>query len=183
MGRPAPTSKKPFSRRCRHAGGNSSALCFHPTNGVKLVVPRSWRLASQSMISVGSGVIDPDYPGEIVAPTDRVPQLILERIVVLNPEARVNDDRRTDRGASGFGPSVYCRNLSEVARISLMRRSSCRSQDLLKIISLTWVCPTSALVLLDACAIEAVQKDCSMLKRSQSQTQRTCRIRRMSCQR
>ncbi|EMS18511.1 hypothetical protein NBRC10512_005262 [Rhodotorula toruloides] len=75
------------------------------------VAPRSG-LASKHMIDTGAGVIDADYRGEVKVllfnhakedfQSDRIAQLILERIVTPEP-IEVSSLTETARGAGGFG--------------------------------------------------------------------------------
>lgn len=78
------------------------------------IAPRSG-LAAKRMIHVGAGVVDADYRGEVgvvlfnhgpevfeVAAGDRVAQLILEKIVMLQCQ-EVESLEETQRGAAGFG--------------------------------------------------------------------------------
>merc|ERR1712172_87216 len=78
------------------------------------IAPRSG-LAAKRMLHVGAGVVDADYRGEVgvvlfnhgpeafeVAPGDRVAQLILEKIAMLQCE-EVESLDCTARGAGGFG--------------------------------------------------------------------------------
>lgn len=82
------------------------------------VAPRSG-LAVKNGISVGAGVVDSGYRGEVkvvlfnhsdndfkVQIGDRIAQIIIERIYTGNPkETTYNDLQQTDRGADGFGSS------------------------------------------------------------------------------
>ena len=89
------------------------AICV-PEGTYGRIAPRSG-LAVKHGISVGAGVIDRDYTGEVcvvlfnhssqqlcLQKGDCVAQLILERIVT--PEAvQVDNLSKTDRGTNGFG--------------------------------------------------------------------------------
>ena len=68
------------------------------------------------MIDIGAGVIDPDYTGEIkvvifnhshsdflIKKGDKIAQLILERVSILEPIICVQKPRATERGGQGFG--------------------------------------------------------------------------------
>ena len=71
----------------------------------------------KNRIAVGGGVIDPDYDGEvkvilfnhgdedfIVKPGDRIAQLVLERVMLIDASIVPRKvRRRTDRGSAGFG--------------------------------------------------------------------------------
>merc|ERR1711971_438921 len=78
------------------------------------LAPRSG-LAAKKMMHVGAGVVDEDYRGEVgvvlfnhgpepfeVKPTDRIAQLILEKIVMV-PCEKADSLDATARGAGGFG--------------------------------------------------------------------------------
>ena len=79
------------------------------------IAPRSG-LAAKHMIDIGAGVIDPDYTGEVkvvifnhshsdflVKKGDKIAQLILERVSILEPVICVQKPRATERGGQGFG--------------------------------------------------------------------------------
>ena len=71
----------------------------------------------KNRIAVGGGVIDPDYDGEvkailfnhgdedfIVKPGDRIAQIVLERVMLIDASIVPRKvRRRTDRGSAGFG--------------------------------------------------------------------------------
>src|SRR5437588_5915367 len=88
-------------------------------------------LAVKHSIDIGAGVIDQDYRGEIkvilinrskypslVRPGDRIAQLILEKILLANPEETEALDKTT-RGNKGFGSTGYNQNLA--IKISLLK--------------------------------------------------------------
>ena len=105
---------------CIPAGGSgivSTGISIEMPPGVYArIAPRSG-LAVKNRIAVGGGVIDPDYDGEvkvilfnhgdedfIVKPGDRIAQIVLERVMLINASivpGKVR--RRTDRGSAGFG--------------------------------------------------------------------------------
>ena len=80
------------------------------------IAPRSG-LAVKNRIAVGGGVIDPDYDGEvkvilfnhgdadfIVNPGDRIAQIVLERVMLIDASIVPRKAKRgTDRGSAGFG--------------------------------------------------------------------------------
>ena len=79
------------------------------------IAPRSG-LAAKHMIDIGAGVIDPDYTGEIkvvilnhsnsdfvIKKGDKIAQLILERVSILEPVICLQKPRATERGGQGFG--------------------------------------------------------------------------------
>ena len=80
------------------------------------IAPRSG-LAVKNRIAVGGGVIDPDYDGEIkvilfnhgdedfiVNPGDRIAQIVLERVMLIDTSIVFRKAKRgTDRGSAGFG--------------------------------------------------------------------------------
>ena len=79
------------------------------------IAPRSG-LAAKHMIDIGAGVIDPDYTGEVkvvifnhsnndfvIKKGDKIAQLILERVSILEPIIRLQKPRATERGGQGFG--------------------------------------------------------------------------------
>ena len=81
---------------------------------MKLAAPRSG-LAWKNHIGVGAGVVDADYRGNVgvilfnhsdtdfmVAPGDRVAQLILQKVEMLSLE-ETGELPDTTRGAGGFG--------------------------------------------------------------------------------
>merc|ERR1719440_148953 len=85
------------------------------------IAPRSG-LAAKRMIHVGAGVVDADYRGEVgvvlfnhgpevfeVAAGDRVAQLILEKIAMLQCQ-EVDSLEETQRGAAGFGSTGIAGN-------------------------------------------------------------------------
>ena len=79
------------------------------------IAPRSG-LAAKHMIDIGAGVIDPDYTGEvkvvifnhssndfIIKKGDKIAQLILERVSILEPIICVQKPHTSERGGQGFG--------------------------------------------------------------------------------
>lgn len=87
-----------------------------PAGHYARIAPRSG-LTVKKGIDVGAGVIDEDYEGEIcvilfnhsnedfvIAKGDRIAQLILEKISILEIE-EVSEIRTTERGSNGFGSS------------------------------------------------------------------------------
>ena len=79
------------------------------------IAPRSG-LAAKHMIDIGAGVIDPDYTGEvkvvifnhssndfIIKEGDKIAQLILERVSILEPIICVQKPHTSGRGGQGFG--------------------------------------------------------------------------------
>ena len=68
------------------------------------------------MLDVGAGVIDPDFSGEVrvmlfnhsdyeflVRPGDRIAQLVLEKIMIVDAKITVKQPDETVRGVKGFG--------------------------------------------------------------------------------
>ena len=79
------------------------------------IVPRSG-LAVKHMLDVGAGVIDPDFSGEVrvmlfnhsdyefrIQPGDRIAQLILEKVMIVDAKITVKQPDVTVRGVNGFG--------------------------------------------------------------------------------
>ena len=79
------------------------------------IAPRSG-LAVKHMLDVGAGVIDPDFSGEVrvmlfnhsdyefrVRPGDRIAQLILEKVMIVDAKITVKQPDVTVRGVNGFG--------------------------------------------------------------------------------
>ena len=105
---------------CIPAGGSgivSAGISIEMPAGVYArIAPRSG-LAVKNRIAVGGGVIDPDYDGEvkvilfnhgdeefIVRPGDRIAQIVLERVMLIDASIVPRKVRRkTDRGSAGFG--------------------------------------------------------------------------------
>ena len=105
---------------CISAGGpgtvNTGISIEMPAGVYARIAPRSG-LAVKNRIAVGGGVIDPDYDGEvkvilfnhgdedfIVKPGDRIAQLVLERVMLIDASIVPRKvRRRTDRGSAGFG--------------------------------------------------------------------------------
>ena len=105
---------------CIPAGGSglvSAGISIEMPAGVYArIAPRSG-LAVKNRIAVGGGVIDPDYDGEvkvilfnhgdedfIVRPGDRIAQIVLERVMLIDASIVPRKTRRgTDRGSAGFG--------------------------------------------------------------------------------
>ena len=102
---------------CIPAGGSGLV-----STGISIEMPagvyaRIAPLAVKNRIAVGGGVIDPDYDGEvkvilfnhgdedfIVRPGDRIEQIVLERVMLINESIVPRKLRRkTDRGSAGFG--------------------------------------------------------------------------------
>ena len=87
-----------------------------PSGVYARIAPRSG-LAAKNRIAVGGGVIDPDYDGEvkvilfnhgdedfIVNPGDRIAQIVLERVMLIDASIVPRKAKRgTDRGSAGFG--------------------------------------------------------------------------------
>jgi len=92
------------------------AVCMPVTPAMYCrVAPRSG-LAAKHSLSVGAGVVDQDYSGEVrvilfnhgdedysVSVGDRVAQLVFELIYVPQALEEVDELPETDRGANGFG--------------------------------------------------------------------------------
>ena len=94
---------------------STGILIEMPAGVYARIAPRSG-LAVKNRIAVGGGVIDPDYDGEvkvilfnhgdedfIVNAGDRIAQIVLERVMLIDASIVPRKaKRRTDRG-SGFG--------------------------------------------------------------------------------
>ena len=94
-----------------------------PAGSYAHITPRSG-LAAKYLIDIGAGVVNQDYRGEIkvllinnsmqpypVKPGDRISQLILEKILLANPQ-ETNTLDKTARGNQGFGITGYQQNLT-----------------------------------------------------------------------
>ena len=79
------------------------------------IAPRSG-LAVKHMLDVGAGVIDPDFSGEVrvmlfnhsdyefrIRPGDRIAQLVLEKVMIVDAKITVKQPDVTVRGVNGFG--------------------------------------------------------------------------------
>jgi len=97
-----------------------------PKDTYARIAPRSG-LAAKRMIHVGAGVVDADYRGEVgvvlfnhgseafeVAPGDRVAQLILEKIAMLQCQ-EVDSLECTARGEGGFGSTGIAGKVEETS--------------------------------------------------------------------
>lgn len=102
----------PAKNKCLVSTGISISI---PKDCYGRVAPRSG-LACKNFIDVGAGVIDSDYRGEVkvllfnfsdtdfkILIGDRIAQLILEKIYVIDEAMVVSDLTSTDRGVNGFG--------------------------------------------------------------------------------
>ena len=102
---------------------NTSIAIATPAGTYARIAPRSG-LAAKHSIDIGAGVIDQGYRGEIkvllinnsrhpypVKPGDRIAQLILEQILLAEPQETNNLDETT-RGKQGFGSTGYQQNLT-----------------------------------------------------------------------
>ena len=105
---------------CIPAGGSgvvSAGISLEMPAGVYArIAPRSG-LAVKNRIAVGAGVIDPDYEGEvkvvlfnhggedfIVQPGDRIAQIVLERVMMIDASIVPRKImRKTERGSAGLG--------------------------------------------------------------------------------
>ena len=94
-----------------------------PAESYARIAPRSG-LAAKHSIDIGAGVINQDYRGEIkvllinnskypypVKPGDRIAQLILEKILLAEPQ-ETNTLHKTIRRKQGFGSTGYQQNLT-----------------------------------------------------------------------
>ena len=105
---------------CIPAGGSgivSTGISIEMPVGVYARIATRSGLAVKNRIAVGGGVIDPDYDGEvkvilfnhgdedfIVKPGDRIAQVVLERVMLIDASIVPRKvRRRTDRGSAGFG--------------------------------------------------------------------------------